>query len=83
MLLKVHSDAAYLVAENTQSRAAGHFYLSNLYDDINNGVIHTLYQLLKMVVASAAEAELAALFQNCQEATHFHRTLEFLSHPQP
>jgi hypothetical protein len=35
------------------------------------------------VVASAAEAELGALFLNCQEGIIFKRTLEDLGHQQP
>jgi hypothetical protein len=34
-------------------------------------------------VASAAEAELGALFFNCQEGMIFKATLEDLGHPQP
>ena len=35
------------------------------------------------MVASAAEAELAALFYNCKEACAFRNTLEELGRPQP
>ncbi len=34
-------------------------------------------------MASAAEAELGALFLNCQEGMIFQLTLEDLGHPQP
>jgi len=56
----------------------GHFYLGYFDNDKNNGAIYTLVHLLQIVVASAAEAELAGLFQVCQEASHFRRALEFL-----
>jgi hypothetical protein len=36
-----------------------------------------------VVVASAAEAELGALFLNCKEGIIFRLTLEELGHPQP
>ncbi len=48
-----------------------------------NGSFHTLCSILIFVVASAAEAELGALFLNCQEGTMFNATLEDLNHPQP
>ncbi len=40
-------------------------------------------QILKLVAASAAEAELGALFLNAQEAKVMRITLEELGHPQP
>ena len=38
---------------------------------------------MRFVVASAAEAELGALFQNCQDVMIFRITLEDMGHPQP
>jgi hypothetical protein len=48
-----------------------------------NGFIHTVCNKLKPVMASAAEAEVGALFLNGQEATILRTTLQDLSHPQP
>jgi hypothetical protein len=48
-----------------------------------NGAFYTLCSILRFVVASAAEAELGALFLNCQEGMIFKTTLEDLGHPQP
>ncbi len=48
-----------------------------------NGAFHTLCSILRFVVASAAEAELGALFLNCQEGIIFKTTLEDLGHTQP
>jgi hypothetical protein len=48
-----------------------------------NGAFFTLCALLQFVVASAAEAELGALFLNCKEGMIFCLTLEELGHPQP
>jgi hypothetical protein len=45
-----------------------------------NGAFHTLCSILRFVVASAAEAELEALFLNCQEGIIFKTTLEDLGH---
>jgi len=38
---------------------------------------------MRFVVASAAEAELGALFRNCQDGIIFRLTLSNLGHPQP
>jgi hypothetical protein len=48
-----------------------------------NGAFHVNTQIMKFVVASAAEAELGALFQNCQDGIMFWSTLHNLGHPQP
>ncbi len=48
-----------------------------------NGAFFTLCAILQFVVASAAEAELGALFLNCKQATIFRLTLEEMGHPQP
>jgi hypothetical protein len=48
-----------------------------------NGAFHTLCLILQFVVASAAKAELGALFLNCQEGMIFKLTLEDLGQPQP
>ena len=48
-----------------------------------NGAVHVNTQIIKIVVASAAEAELGALFQYCQDGIMFQSTLHNLGHPQP
>eukprot|EP00957_Ditylum_brightwellii_P123110 9386763-Ditylum_brightwellii.AAC.1 len=61
MILIVHSDASYLSASKACSRAAGHLYLTNKDNkDLNNGAILMLSTIIRHVVASASEAELAA-----------------------
>ncbi len=71
MILNIHSDASYLSETNAHSRVAGHFFLGSTPPDNQpiklNGAIHTLCGILKIVVASAAEAELGALFMNIKE----------------
>ena len=63
MILALHSDAPYLSMPESKSRAAGHFYLSKNKDEIfNNGAVMTLSKIIKHVLASASEAETAALF---------------------
>ncbi len=48
-----------------------------------DGAFFTLCTILRFVVASAAKAELGALFLNCKEGIIFRLTLEELGHPQP
>ena len=72
MILNVHSDASYLSAPKSRSRAGGYFFLGSLPhggDPIKlNGAIHVTCTILKLVAASAPEAKLGALFLNVQEA---------------
>jgi hypothetical protein len=95
MILHVESDASYLSEPKARSRAAGYYYLSDLPLAPNsppapttpqpreNGAINILCQILREVVSSAAEAELAALFHNGKEACPIRICLEELGHPQP
>ncbi len=87
MILNVHSDASYLSAPKARSRAGGYFFLGSIPQDGNpiklNGAIHITCTILKLVTASAAEAELGALFLNAQEAKVFQLVLAELGHPQP
>jgi hypothetical protein len=48
-----------------------------------NGEFFTLCVILRFVVASAAIAELGALFLNCKQGTIFRLTLKDMGHPQP
>jgi hypothetical protein len=87
MILNVHSDASYLSAPKARSRAGGYFFLGSLPCDGDpiklNGAIHVTCTILKLVAASAAEAELGALFLNAQEAKVIRLVLAELGHPQP
>jgi hypothetical protein len=70
MVLLVHTDASYLSKPGSKSRAAGHFYLSNCNDeDLKNGAILTLSTIIKHVMLSYSESELAALYYSCKLAT--------------
>ena len=87
MILHVHSDASYLSEPKARSRAGGHFFLANTPETgkpvLNNGAIHNIATIIRNVMASAAEAELAALFVAAKEATVLRTTLEEMGHPQP
>ena len=85
MILNLHSDASYLSAGQGRSRAGGYFFLGSVPKDSQsiqlNGNIHITCAILKLVAASAAEAELGALFLNAQEAKIIRLTLLELGHP--
>jgi hypothetical protein len=92
MTLYLHSDASYLSESQARSRAGGHFFLSDA--PVNpalplplpppaNGALHTTSTILRHVMASAAEAELGALFVNAQQAVILRTALCELGHPQP
>ncbi len=87
MKLNVHSDASHLSAPHAQSRAGGYFFLGSTPHEGSpiqiNGAVHITCTILKLVVASVAEAELGALFLNAQEAEVIRLVLEELGHPQP
>ena len=83
MVLKIHSDASYLSETEARSRAGGYFFLGNNDDTIqNNGAIHVIAKIIKNVVSSAAEAEIAGIFMNAKEAVPIRKTLEEMGHPQ-
>eukprot|EP00957_Ditylum_brightwellii_P082110 6244039-Ditylum_brightwellii.AAC.1 len=60
MILWVYSDASYLSNPKVHSRAGGYFYLGNIQPHHMNGPVLVLSQILRNVMASAAEAELGA-----------------------
>ncbi len=68
MILCAHVDAGFLNKTNSRSRADAHIYF--LEDDpfpCFNGAILSIAQIIKFVMASAAESELAALFITARE----------------
>ena len=61
MVLAAHSDAAYLNASKARSRAGAYIFLSEDEPIPKlNGPVLTIAQIIKLVMASAAEAKLAA-----------------------
>jgi hypothetical protein len=84
MILCIHSNAGYCYEKNTQSRAGGHFPLSN-NDQLppNNEAIMTNATIIKAVMSSAAEVELGALFLNAKEAVYLRQILTKMGHLQP
>jgi hypothetical protein len=83
MILHVESDAAYLVCPEARSRAGGYHYLGSRDGTNFNAPIFVQARVIKNVMASAAEAEVAALYLNAQEALPIRQCLIDLGHPQP
>ena len=83
MILMIHSDAAYLVEPEAKSRAGGFFYLGNRDGQLINGSILILAKVIKNVVSSASEAEIAALFLNARASLPLRLALEEMGHKQP
>ncbi len=75
MILNIHSYALYLSKSDTRSQACGNFFMGWTPNNGNpiklNGAFFTLCAILCFVVASAAEAELGALFLSCKEGMIF------------
>eukprot|EP00804_Cyclotella_cryptica_P021214 CCRYP_001507-RE/>CCRYP_001507-RE protein AED:0.24 eAED:0.20 QI:0/-1/0/1/-1/1/1/0/265 len=84
MVLAIHSDASYLSKLGACSRAGGHFFLSsNTEIPPNNRAVLNIAHVIKHVMASATEAELAALYIMAREAVFIRVILEELGHKKP
>jgi hypothetical protein len=84
MILHIQSDASYLSRPQSRSVAGGIFYLGNSNSPTAvNGAIHAISSIIPAVVASAGEAEYAALFMNGQEGEWLRQILHNVGHPQP
>ena len=83
MVLVVHLDASYLSNFGRKSRAGGHHFCTNKYNDIKNGPILTLSNIIKNVLSSESEAELAALLYNGKLTMPLWVTLVEMGHLQP
>jgi hypothetical protein len=69
MVLVIHSNASYLSKPKAHSQASGHMFMAGKEKIlINNRVALNISQIIKAVMSSAAEAELAALFINAKAA---------------
>jgi hypothetical protein len=92
MTLHIHSDGSYLSERKARSRGGGHFFLSDrshtpakppTVTPKPNGAIYSLSRIIRNVMGSAAEAEIASSYLNGQEAIPIRTTLEEMGHPQP
>jgi hypothetical protein len=84
MILHVFADASYLSRSHARSVAGAYLFLSNhLQPTKINGAIHCFSTIIPCVVASAGEAEYAALFAAGQQAAALSTILEDIGYPQP
>lgn len=84
MILALDTDGSYLSEPGAKSRAAAYFYLTKKDNpEFHNGSVLILSAIIKHIMASASETELAALFYGCKEAIPLRNTLEEMGHPQP
>lgn len=82
MILHNHLDKAYLVASDAQSQTGGYTYLGNKETNkqIINCPITIIAKIINVVMVSAAEAEVAALYMNAKELVPLQLTCEELGH---
>jgi hypothetical protein len=87
MIMNIHLVASYLSETGARSRACGIFFMGRMPKNGEpikiNGAFYVNATIMKFVVASVAEAELGALFHNCQDGIIFRKTLADMGHPQP
>ena len=76
MILSDHADASYLNVSKSRSRVSAHIMLTENYPVPHyNGPILTIAQIVKYVMSSAAEAELARLFITAKDMVPIRQTL--------
>ncbi len=84
MILCARADAGFLNESQSCSRVEAHIYLSenNAFPRFNGAVL-SIAQIIKFVMASAAESELAALFFTAHEIVPHRQTLIGIGWPHP
>jgi hypothetical protein len=82
MIFHIHSDASYLSVPIARTRLRDLFFLGNKYpeQDTLSGSILNVAAVIKHVVASTAESEVGACFQNAQSGAPLRVTLAELGH---
>ena len=84
MVLALDTYGSYLSKLNGKSRAVAYMFLIKTDDpDFHNGAVLILLTIIKHVMVSASETNLAAPFYGCKEAIPLRTTLEEMGHPQP
>eukprot|EP00804_Cyclotella_cryptica_P026588 CCRYP_014016-RE/>CCRYP_014016-RE protein AED:0.30 eAED:0.32 QI:0/0/0/1/0/0/2/0/287 len=84
MILAAHSDASYLTEPGLRSRAGAHIFLSE--DDPtprHSMPVLMISQIIKYIMASAAEAKLMALYITARELIPLCNALEEMGWQQP
>eukprot|EP00804_Cyclotella_cryptica_P005738 CCRYP_000080-RC/>CCRYP_000080-RC protein AED:0.27 eAED:0.24 QI:0/0/0/1/0.33/0/4/0/743 len=84
MILALDTDGSYLLELGGKSRAAAYMFLTKKDDpDFHNSAVLILSSIIKHVMASSSETEIASLFYVCKAAIPLRITLEEMGHPQP
>ena len=87
IVLKMHLDASYLSEARAQIMVAGYYFMggvpNNGHPITPNGNIIIMCGIMKFVVASAAEAEMSALFMKSKDAKVIRLILAETGHTQP
>jgi hypothetical protein len=85
MILHIHSYASYLSVSHSRRRLSGLLFCGDKppKEYTLNGSILNLSSVIKNVVASAAESEVVACFQNAQGGAPLRVTLTEVLHAQP
>lgn len=83
MILQVDSDAPFHVCPQARSRAGGYLYLGSCDDNLFNAPILVMSKVIKHVMGSATEAEVAAIHLNASEAVSIRQCLKDMGHYQP
>jgi hypothetical protein len=84
MVLAVHSNASYLSEPKARSQVGGHFFLSSdATVPLKNGEILNIAHIIKNVMSSATQAELAGLYIMAHKTVYIRIILEELGHIQP
>ena len=69
MMFQIHSDKSYILALKWRDRSAAFFFLSNNPAQSDqaklNGAIRVLDKIIKRVVGSVSESEIASAFCKC------------------
>ena len=82
MVLAAHSNASFLTEPGSRSRTGAHIFLSE--DDgipRPNGPVLTISSIIRFVMASAAEAVLAALYTTAREMIPLRNALTEMAAP--
>ena len=84
MVLSAHSDASFLMEIDSRSRAGAQLFLSEADPTprLNRPVL-TIFQIMKYVMASTAEAKLGALYLTAREMIPLRHALDEMGWKQP
>ena len=84
MIVALDTDGSYLSEPGGESRAAAYIYLTKQHDnEFHNGVILVLSGIIKHIMTSTSDTELAVLFYDCGETIPLRTMLEEWGHAQP